>query len=78
VAESRIHDKDTGSVEVLVSLITQRIGYLTEHLKQHLKDFHSRRGLQLMVARRTRLLRYLARRSPDRYQALIKKLGLRR
>jgi small subunit ribosomal protein S15 len=78
IADNRIHDKDSGSVEVQVSLITHRIRYLTEHLKQHRKDFHSRRGLQLMVSRRTRLLRYLARREPDRYQALIKKMGLRR
>jgi small subunit ribosomal protein S15 len=78
IADHRIHDKDSGSVEVQCSLITHRITYLTEHLKQHRKDFHSRRGLQLMVSRRTRLLRYLARRNPDRYQALVKKLGLRR
>ena len=76
--EHRIHDRDTGSSDVQIALLTDRIRYMTEHLKRHKKDRHSRRGLQLMVSRRTRLLRYLARRRPDRYRALIQKLGLRR
>ena len=78
VNEHRTHQNDSGSVEVQVALLTDRIKYLTEHLKQHKKDHHSRRGLLLLVSQRQKLLRYLARRQPDRYQALIKKLGLRR
>ena len=78
VQDHRIHERDTGSVDVQVALLTDRVRYLTEHLKQHKKDHHSRRGLLLMVSRRTRLLKYLAKRDPDRYQALIQKLGLRR
>ena len=78
ITENRRHETDSGSVEVQVALLTDRIGYMTEHLKQHKKDHHSRRGLLLMVSRRQRLLKYLARRQPDRYQALIEKLGLRR
>ena len=78
VQQHRTHDKDTGSPDVQVALLTDRIKYLTEHLKQHPKDYHSRRGLMSLVAERHKLLRYLARRKPERYQALIKKLGLRR
>ena len=78
ITEHRLHDRDSGSVEVQASLMTDRIQYLTEHLKVHKKDHHSRRGLLLLVSRRQKLLKYLARRRPDRYQALIKKLGLRR
>ena len=78
VSEHRLHENDSGSVEVQVALMTDRIHYLTEHMKLHKKDYHSRRGLLLLVSRRQRLLRYLARRKPDRYKALISKLGLRR
>jgi len=77
VAESRIHETDTGSPEVQVSLLTRRINQLTEHLKVHKHDQHSRRGLMLLVGQRRRLLAYLGKKSPDRYRALIAKLGLR-
>ncbi len=69
---------DTGSPEVQVALITERITTLTEHLKVHAKDFHSRRGLLMLVGRRRRLLDYLKRKDVDRYQSLIARLSLRR
>lgn len=69
---------DTGSPEVQVALLTERINNLTEHLKGHEKDFHSRRGLLVMVGQRRRLLDYLRRKSKPRYEALVGKLGLRR
>ncbi len=69
---------DTGSPEVQVSVLSERIGNLTEHLKEHKKDFHSRRGLLKMVGRRRGLLDYLKRKDPGRYEELIKQLGLRR
>lgn len=71
-------EKDTGSPEVQVALLTQRISHLTEHLKQHKKDAHSRRGLLLLVGQRRRLLTYLARRDIERYRRLIEALELRR
>ncbi len=71
-------DNDTGSVEVQVAILTTRILALTEHLKTHKKDFHSRRGLLQMVGKRRKLLDYLNRKESPRYQALIKELGLRR
>ncbi len=71
-------DGDTGSPEVQVSVLSERIGNLTEHLKVHKKDFHSRRGLLKMVGRRRGLLDYLKRKNPDRYEEVIKSLGLRR
>jgi small subunit ribosomal protein S15 len=77
IAESRIHEADTGSPEVQVSILTRRIQQLTEHLKVHKHDLHSRRGLLLMVGQRRRLLSYLSKKSPERYRALIAKLGLR-
>jgi small subunit ribosomal protein S15 len=77
IANSHVHETDTGSPEVQVSILTARINQLTEHLKIHKHDLHSRRGLMLMVGRRRRLLAYLSRKSPDRYRALIAKLGLR-
>ena len=77
IAEARVHETDTGSPEVQVSLLTRRIIQLTEHLKIHKHDLHSYRGLRLMVGQRRRLLAYLSRKSPDRYRALIAKLGLR-
>jgi small subunit ribosomal protein S15 len=74
----RVHAKDTGSPEVQVAMLTERINQLTEHLRTHSKDFHSRRGLLMMVGKRRRLLQYLNRENPDRYRSLIEKLGLRR
>lgn len=71
------HPEDTGSVEVQVALLTERIRQLTEHLKVHRKDFHSRRGLYKLVGRRRRLLRYLKERDPQRYYELIERLELR-
>ncbi len=72
------HDKDTGSPEVQVALLTQRIRDLTEHFKVHKHDHHSRRGLLKLVGQRRRLLKYLKTNHEDRYFALIKELGLRR
>ncbi|MEO9900001.1 MULTISPECIES: 30S ribosomal protein S15 [Nisaea] len=69
---------DTGSPEVQVSILTERIVNLTEHLKTHKKDFHSRRGLLIMVGQRRRLLDYLKSKNVERYQVIIKELGLRR
>ena len=69
---------DTGSPEVQVAILSERIGNLTEHLKEHKKDFHSRRGLLMMVGQRRRLLDYVKRKSPGRYEELIGRLGLRR
>jgi len=77
IANSRVHETDTGSPEVQVSILTGRINQLTEHLKIHKHDLHSRHGLMLMVGQRRRLLAYLSKKSPDRYRALIAKLGLR-
>ncbi len=74
----RTHATDTGSPEVQIALITERINDLSDHFKTHEKDHHSRRGLLRLVSRRRRLLNYLRRNGPDRYQALIKGLGLRR
>jgi small subunit ribosomal protein S15 len=74
----RVHKTDTGSPEVQVAILSQRILQLTEHFKANKKDHHSRRGLLTMVARRRRLLDYLKRTSPERYKALIASLGLRR
>jgi small subunit ribosomal protein S15 len=73
-----LHDADTGSPEAQVALLTQRIRDLTEHLRQHNHDHHSRRGLLLMVGRRRRLLQYLAKVDIERYRSLIERLGLRR
>jgi small subunit ribosomal protein S15 len=77
IADARVHETDTGSPEVQVSILTKRINHLTEHLKVHKHDLHSRRGLMLMVGQRRRLLAYLSKKSPDRYRALIARLGLR-
>lgn len=78
VKEYGTHATDTGSPEVQVALLTERINHLTEHLKVHKKDHHSRRGLLMMVGKRRRLLRYLQDQDVERYRALIAKLGLRR
>ena len=72
------HEGDTGSAEVQVALLTQRINHLTGHMRTHQKDFASRRGLLKMVGRRNSLLKYLARSDESRYRALIQKLGLRK
>jgi small subunit ribosomal protein S15 len=77
IEEHQTHDGDTGSPEVQVALLTQRIRDLTEHLKVNKHDYHSRRGLLKMVGQRRRMLRYLNRVSPERYRVLIEKLGLR-
>jgi small subunit ribosomal protein S15 len=78
ITKYRVHKTDTGSPEVQVAILSQRILLLTEHFKAHKKDHHSRRGLLMMVARRRRLLDYLKSRSPERYKALIAHLGIRR
>ncbi|MGH9466645.1 MAG: 30S ribosomal protein S15 [Terriglobales bacterium] len=78
VGTYRIHPTDTGSPEVQVALLTDRISYLTGHFKTHAKDHHSRRGLLLLVGKRRRLLDYLKREHPERYRELIQKLGLRK
>ncbi len=78
VTKARVHPSDTGSPEVQVSLLTAKIAALAEHMGGHDKDFHSRRGLVMMVAKRNRLLKYLARTNPSRYQTLIARLGLRK
>jgi small subunit ribosomal protein S15 len=71
-------DSDTGATEVQVALLTRRINHLTEHLREHKHDYHSRRGLLKMVGNRRRLLKYLQKKDVERYRALIAKLGLRR
>lgn len=78
IEEFRAHEKDTGSAEVQIALLTKRIDELTEHLKEHKKDHHSRRGLLKMVGKRRRLLNYLKEKDVERYRQLIEKLGLRR
>ena len=78
VSEYKLADADTGSPEVQVALLSERIGNLTEHLKTHAKDFHSRRGLLMLVGRRRRLLDYLSKKDHARYTGLIGRLGLRR
>ncbi|MDQ3623344.1 MAG: 30S ribosomal protein S15 [Verrucomicrobiota bacterium] len=74
----RMHEKDTGSADVQVALLTQRINQLTDHLKAHVKDHASRRGLLMLVARRRKLLDYLKRTASDRYKNVIEKLNLRK
>ncbi len=78
IEQYRLHDLDTGSAEVQIALLTERIEHLTEHLKVHKKDHTSRRGLLQMVGRRSSLLKYLTRNSPERYRAIVARLGLRR
>ena len=74
----QLHDTDTGSPEVQITLLTHRINYLTEHLKVHKKDHHSRRGLLMLVGRRRRLLDYVKNNDVKRYRSIIQTLGLRR
>lgn len=78
IGRFRLHESDSGSPEVQVALLTERINYLTEHFKTHKKDHHSRRGLLKLVGRRRRLLDYLKANKADRYKSLIKELGLRK
>jgi len=78
LAEYGVHDTDTGSPEAQVAMLTKRISDLTEHLKVHKHDHHSRRGLLLLVGRRRRLLNYLTKVDIERYRSLIQRLGLRR
>ena len=78
IEANRTHENDTGSPEVQIAILTARIQELTEHLKVHKKDNHSRRGLLKMVGKRRRLLDYLARKDIERYRALITKLGIRK
>ncbi|HOB16548.1 MAG TPA: 30S ribosomal protein S15 [Defluviitoga sp.] len=77
IQEFKISDKDTGSIEVQVALLTARIKHLTEHLKEHPKDYHSRRGLMTMVGRRRKMLKYLKKNKPLVYQDIVTKLGIR-
>ncbi len=76
--EYRLHNRDTGSTEVQVAILTERIKGLTDHMRVHKKDVHSRRGLVELVSKRRRLLNYLTKEDVDRYQTLITRLGLRR
>ncbi|MFU0783553.1 MAG: 30S ribosomal protein S15 [Thermoanaerobacterium thermosaccharolyticum] len=78
IAQNRIHEKDTGSPEVQIALLTERINSLNEHLKVHKKDYHSRRGLLKMVGQRRGLLNYLMKKDMDRYRAIVEKLDLRK
>ncbi len=78
ISQYATHEGDTGSPEVQVAILTNRINYLTEHFKMHKKDHHSRRGLLKMVGQRRRLLRYVRNQSEERYRNLISRLGLRR
>lgn len=78
INEYKVHESDTGSPEVQIAILTYRINYLTEHLKENKKDHHSRRGLLKMVGQRRSLLNYLIKNDIERYREIIKKLGLRR
>lgn len=78
IEEYRLHDKDTGSSEVQIALLTARIAHLTDHLRTHRKDFHSRRGLIQMTSRRRKLLDYVKRTELPKYNEIIQRLGLRR
>ena len=78
IRQYQAHEGDTGSPEVQIAILTSRIAYLTEHFKQHKKDFHSRRGLLKLVNLRRRLLSYLSRTDQDRYRNVIGQLGLRK
>ena len=78
IQQYKTHERDTGSPEVQIAILTNRITYLTEHFRGHSKDHHSRRGLLMMVSRRRRLLDYLRRYDEERYKAVITRLGIRR
>ncbi len=78
ISEHQVHETDTGSVDVQVAMLTDRINTLSQHLQKNKKDYSSRRGLLKMIGQRKRLLAYLTAQDPERYKALIKKLGIRR
>lgn len=78
IEKYRIHQSDTGSPEVQIAILTERINYLTEHLKEHKKDHHSRRGLLKMVGQRRRLLNYIKNKDIERYRSILEKLNLRK
>ncbi len=78
ISQYKTHEKDTGSSEVQIALLTERINHLTEHFKTHQKDFHSRRGLLKLVGHRRRLLNYLKNKDLEKYRSIIKSLGIRR
>jgi small subunit ribosomal protein S15 len=78
IAGHRLHETDTGSPEVQIAILTERINHLTEHLKTHKKDHHSRRGLLMLVGRRRRMLDYVRATDVERYRGIVAKLGLRR
>lgn len=78
IQQFRVHEGDTGSPEVQIALLTERINGLTEHFKQHTKDHHSRRGLLMLIGKRRSLLEYLRKKDPERYRTIIEKLGIRR
>ena len=78
ITDNRVHEKDTGSPEVQIAILTERINHLTEHLKEHHKDHHSRRGLLKMVGKRRNLLNYLIKTDIERYRAIIAKLNIRK
>ncbi len=78
IAEYRINETDTGSPEVQIAILTYRINSLTEHLKVNKKDFHSQRGLSMMVGHRKNLLNYLAKKDIERYREIVRRLGLRK
>lgn len=78
ISENRVHETDTGSPEVQIAILTRRINELTEHLKEHKNDHHSRRGLLKMVGKRRNLLNYLTKKDINRYRAIIEKLGIRK
>jgi small subunit ribosomal protein S15 len=78
IQKHKMHDKDTGSPEVQIALLTERVNYLTDHFKKHAKDHHSRQGLLKIVNQRRRLLNYVKRIDPPRYRKLIEELGIRK
>ncbi|MFK8186327.1 MAG: 30S ribosomal protein S15 [Phormidesmis sp.] len=78
ISEHQVHETDTGSVDVQIAMLTDRINTLSQHLQQNKKDYSSRRGLMKMIGQRKRLLAYLTKQDPERYKALIQKLGIRR
>ncbi len=78
IEQFRVHEGDTGSPEVQIALLTERINGLTDHFKQHVKDHHSRRGLLMLIGKRRGLIEYLKIKDADRYRVIIDKLGIRR
>jgi small subunit ribosomal protein S15 len=78
ITSYRLHDKDTGSPEVQIAILSERIGYLTEHFRVHTKDHHSRRGLLKLVGQRRKLLDYLKKSNRERYETIISRLGIRK